>query len=736
MAKEPKKEKMNFIHKITSILTGSCFHFHSVAPYLLALPLAIYLCFGSATLARAQEQQRALILQSYHIGFIWSDNVAEGIKSVLGKEKNVEIFFEYMDTKRHMGKPYLEKLLQLYKDKYGALSLDVIICSDDNALNFLLRNREDLFPGVPIVFCGINNFTDSLIAGYTNITGVVENPDILGTLQIALRLHPGTRQVAVVHDQSKSALANIARLRKIAPDFKEQVEFKYLTDMTISELREALRDLSAETVVLHLSFGRDRDGVFLSLREASKLVNNNSAGPVYTCWDVRMSYPGHCGGKVVSGYAQGEAAARLALRVLHGESANNIDIIRKSPNVYMFDYAQMNHFGLSKKDLPKDSIVVNKTFSFYEKYKGRIRITLGAFAFLLILISFLAVNIFRRKHAEEALQESEERFRALFEGAPDAIFLADPGSGKILDANPTASKLMLRPKEEIIGLHQSQLYPPRMEKYSKESFSNHARQKEEPHSVDIFVLRSDGSETPVEVMAQTVHIKGKPVLQGVFRDITERKQAEEKIKASLKEKEVLLREIHHRVKNNMQVIISLLSLQSDNIKDKQSLEMFKESQDRIRSMSLIHEKLYQSEDLANIDFSGYVKDLVNRLFGSYGVNPERIELKIEIEDVSVGLDYAIPCGLIINELVSNSLKYAFPQEGKGEIKIALRSVNEDELELTVSDDGIGIPEDLDFENLESLGLDLVKTLAEHNLDAKIELNRAGGTKFHIQFKKG
>jgi len=443
MAKEPKKEKMNFIHKITSILTGSCFHFHSVAPYLLALPLAIYLCFGSATLARAQEQQRALILQSYHIGFIWSDNVAEGIKSVLGKEKNVEIFFEYMDTKRHMGKPYLEKLLQLYKDKYGALSLDVIICSDDNALNFLLRNREDLFPGVPIVFCGINNFTDSLIAGYTNITGVVENPDILGTLQIALRLHPGTRQVAVVHDQSKSALANIARLRKIAPDFKEQVEFKYLTDMTISELREALRDLPAETVVLHLSFGRDRDGVFLSLREASKLVNNNSAGPVYTCWDVRMSYPGHCGGKVVSGYAQGEAAARLALRVLHGESANNIDIIRKSPNVYMFDYVQMNRFGLSKKDLPKDSIIINKPFSFYENYKGQIRITLGAFAFLLILISFLAVNIFRRKHAEEALQESEERFRALFEGAPDAIFLADPGSGKILDANPTASRLML-----------------------------------------------------------------------------------------------------------------------------------------------------------------------------------------------------------------------------------------------------------------------------------------------------
>ena len=217
-------------------------------------------------------------------------------------------------------------------------------------------------------------------------------------------------------------------------------------------------------------------------------------------------------------------------------------------------------------------------------------------------------------------------------------------------------------------------------------------------------------------------------------DITEQKEAEKKIKASLEEKDVLLREIHHRVKNNMQVVISLLRLQSEKIKDKQYADMFQESQERIKSMALIHEKLYQSKDLVRIDFNEYIKSLMNGLFRSHGIDPGRIVTKLKVEDVSLGLDHALPCGLIINELVSNSLKYAFPEDRKGEISVTLRSITEDKIELIVSDDGIGIPEDLDFKNTAgSLGLDLVTILAEHQLGGKIELKRAGGTRFSITF---
>ena len=219
----------------------------------------------------------------------------------------------------------------------------------------------------------------------------------------------------------------------------------------------------------------------------------------------------------------------------------------------------------------------------------------------------------------------------------------------------------------------------------------------------------------------------------VLIDVTEAKLAEDQVKASLEEKEVLLREIHHRVKNNMQVITSLLSLQSDKIRDQQHADMFRESQERIRSMALIHETLYQSEDFANIDFDGYLWALINNLFISYGINPEKISMKIKTNDLSLALDYAIPCGLIINELVSNCLKHAFPDEREGEIQIVLQEISENEIELTVSDNGIGIPEEFDFGTTESLGLDLVKVLAEHQLGGRIEMNGTGGTRFSIRF---
>ena len=196
-----------------------------------------------------------------------------------------------------------------------------------------------------------------------------------------------------------------------------------------------------------------------------------------------------------------------------------------------------------------------------------------------------------------------------------------------------------------------------------------------------------------------------------------------------------MKEIHHRVKNNMQVISSLIKLQSSYIKDQKYIEIFKESQNRIKAMALIHEKLYQSKDLVNIDFPEYVKNLVNGLIRSYRSGANTIGLKAEISDVDIGVDSAMPCGLIINELVSNSLKHAFPEGEGGEIKITMRSVNGSEIELIVSDNGVGFPEDIDFRKTDSLGLQLVSTLAEGQLHGTVELKSDKGTEFKIRFKE-
>ena len=250
-------------------------------------------------------------------------------------------------------------------------------------------------------------------------------------------------------------------------------------------------------------------------------------------------------------------------------------------------------------------------------------------------------------------------------------------------------------------------------------------------------LRRAHDELEIRVQERTAELaRANEALQA---EIAERKRVEKQIKVSLQEKEVLLREIHHRVKNNLQVISSLLYLQSKSIKDKETLEMFQESQNRVRSMAFVHEKLYQSQDLARVNFAEYVRTLTNYLFRSYGVNPDVISLKINVDDdVFVSIDTAVPCGLIINELVSNGLKHAFPDGREGEIRTGLRLDHDGQFTLMVSDNGVGLPEGLDFRSTESLGLQLVNTLVEQ-LEGTIDLDRSGGTTFEITFaepKKG
>ncbi len=215
---------------------------------------------------------------------------------------------------------------------------------------------------------------------------------------------------------------------------------------------------------------------------------------------------------------------------------------------------------------------------------------------------------------------------------------------------------------------------------------------------------------------------------------TAQKQTEDKINAALKEKELLLGEIHHRVKNNLQVAHSLLGLQSVHIEDKQALAAMKESQSRIKSMALVHNLLYESKDLINIDFNKYVNKLVDSQFQLYGTDTNKVSYKVEIKNTLLGIDDAVPCGLIINELVSNSLKYAFPQGVEGEIRITFQSIGDNECELTIGDNGVGIPEDQDFENISSFGWKMVKLLAEGQLQGTVELNRKQGTEYCIRFR--
>ena len=244
-------------------------------------------------------------------------------------------------------------------------------------------------------------------------------------------------------------------------------------------------------------------------------------------------------------------------------------------------------------------------------------------------------------------------------------------------------------------------------------------------------LRGAHDELEARVEERTVQLSS--AVDQLLVEIAERERADGRVKASLGEKEVLLKEVHHRVKNNLQIISSLLDLQTGSSPHEQTLRLVKESQNRIRAMALIHEQLYESEDLARIDFGEYVRDLSTNLFRAYEVGPDSVALKVDCEDVRLSLDKAIPCGLVINELVTNALKYAFPERQPGEIAVGLRSHGDDEVTLRVADNGVGLPDDSEPESAESLGLKLVAALADQ-LGGTLELDRTRGIEFRITFK--
>ena len=339
-------------------------------------------------------------------------------------------------------------------------------------------------------------------------------------------------------------------------------------------------------------------------------------------------------------------------------------------------------------------------------------------------------SIFLRRQAEEELQESEERYRRLFESNKSVMLLIDPESGSILDANPASSFYYGWTRDELKQKKISDINTLKPDEIAAEMES--AKNEDRSH-FHFMHRRSDGSIRNVEVYSGPIKIKDRTLLFLIIHDITERRQAEDMIQRSLKEKEVMLKEIHHRVKNNMQVIYSLLSLQSKTIADQTVRAMFEESQNRVLSMALIHEKLYGSADLAHVDFKEYLKSLVSGIASTY--KRSDVVCSVEMEPLALDVNVGIPCGLIVNELVSNCLKHAFPQSRSGTITLGIKRNSDGNNVLTVADDGIGFPEAVDFRNTASLGLQLVNVLTGQ-IHGTIEMVVHAGTKFIIIFPGG
>ena len=338
-----------------------------------------------------------------------------------------------------------------------------------------------------------------------------------------------------------------------------------------------------------------------------------------------------------------------------------------------------------------------------------------------------------RRLEDSAWRKSEVQYRRLFESARDGILILDETTGRIIDANPFMSELLGYDHSHFLGkeLWEIGLFhdiSANQAAFRELQANGYIRYEHLP------LETRDKRKVDVEFVSNCYEADGRRVLQCNIRDCSDRFRLEQAVKASLEEKEVLLKEVHHRVKNNLQVISSLLHLQSEHTQDESSIRIFRKTQDRVRSMALVHERLYRSHDIAHVDFTDYIESLAHHLFKSQQTDTDRIKLAVDVQGVRLPIDAAVPVGLLLNELISNCLKHAFVGHESGHIRIDLRPFNGGEFLLSVSDDGVGLPAAIVPQSATTFGMELIADLVDQ-LHGRLQVSRDGGTTFRILFPK-
>ena len=512
--------------------------------------------------SNVEKPKQVLLLFSYNFGMPWQQTAIDGIRSTFASDARIKtvLYAEYTGLIQTSDDLYVRKLQDLYRHKYANRKIDLVVSVGLASSNFMLRHGEEIFPGVPIVFASATTKGLEDIALKPDVTGVIEDVDIKGTLNAALKLQPDTRLIAVISGSSKVDRFWEAKAREVFDRYEGGVKFAYLTGLTMGDLLKKVVDLPEHTIIFYVLTIEDGDGKSFIPRDVVARISAKADAPVYGLWATFLGY-GIVGGDLSSSRVMGEKAARLGLAVLQGEKASNIPVI-KGANAYMFDWRQLKRWGIKEKNLPGGSIVRYTEISFWERYKWRI---IGVAALLVlegVLILVLAIQVTRRRRAEQALikaheqleqrveertcelvqkikerkkadearRESEERYRFLVEKSNDIIWTFDLSSMTYTYFSNSAEKVLGYPPEEGLVLTLDDVFFPAMKKQVMSAFGK--------------LLRADSDSTRILMEAEHRYKDGgtvwmeintllhrdsvnQPVrFTGVSRDITDRKRAE------------------------------------------------------------------------------------------------------------------------------------------------------------------------------------------------------------------
>jgi PAS domain S-box-containing protein len=632
-----------------------------------------------------QDKKKIFVLHSYHKGLAWTDSEDAGILSVLRKRDDVEVYTEYMDTKRVADARHYAVLTELFRKKYGHIKFDVIILSDEDAYDFMLRQHDTLFPKVPVVFCGVNFFDAATIEGHRDFyTGVVEAYDVRNTIRAALKLHPDTYRIIVINDRSATGLANKKILNEVMPEFENRLKVVYLDDLDMTDLLKQVKSLTHGDIILLMTFNRDHSGRVFVYDDSISLVAREASVPMYGVWDFYLG-KGIVGGMLTSGIDQGRVAAEMAVRIMAGEKVRDIPVVTQSPNRYMFDFEQLRRFAVSSGNLPESSIIINRPVTFYEEHK------LVAWTVAIIIVTLsgllvaLLITIARRKKTEISLRASEEKFEKIFRFSPDWIAIVRLSDSRYLDVNDAYTEITGYSREEVIGRTPVEIgiYENPDERYERnETFLREGRTKNE----ELKYRMKSGEIRTVQRSGELIVINGEKCVVSIVRDMTGKKMAEqamqesERIRKLLNETQIKMLQAQIKPHFLFNAITAIINYTRTNPKTAAELlvnlaEIFRKSINSGTENVTLSEELEHCENYIGIEKARF---------------EDRIDVIYEIDPAV--LDCRVPA-LILQPLVENALKHGIlPKEKGGQIVIGAHK-EESNLKISVTDNGVGIDKD-------------------------------------------
>ena len=397
--------------------------------------------------------KNVLLIHSYHDDYKWSKDISLAIKKKFQKNQNIITTTVYMDTKKVSSYEYLKELAYLYKEQFKNRNFDLIISIDNNAFAFIIENYDYLFHGIPILFCGVNNFDRVFLEENNvknNISGVVEQVDIEKNLNLILNLHPQLDNLIVINDYSRTGQAIRRNLRSIRPKFKNKIKnIEHLEITNIEKLKKKIKKATKKTVILFVGLSQENTNGFLTDKQVLNEIKSVTDAPIYGLWDSYLK-DGIIGGLLTSATAQGEAVGSMALEILAGKDIMSIPILEDNPNRYIFDYNELKRHNIKIENHINNYTIVNEPFSFYQEYRNLVNVVLFVFFILILFLILMKRNINMRKAIEIDLSNQVKLNEVLLNTLPNPIYYKDI-DGKFLGCNSAFATLIGYDKQNIIG---------------------------------------------------------------------------------------------------------------------------------------------------------------------------------------------------------------------------------------------------------------------------------------------